>query len=103
MLLRSFNETEIKRARWLLLLPPCLPGLLMLFLGSIRTPLLAIPDATNAAGDHYSTAKQQSDILLDAGSVALMGGLAMSGFIAWKIVRPPPTDEEEEPDTSSQT
>ncbi len=79
----SRREAAIKRARWLLLLPPCMPGALMLLLAPVaRSP--------EAAGQ-----------LSEAGKVALAGGLLMAAFITWKILRPP-SDGDEEADADAQ-
>ena len=90
MPLPSSNERAAKFVQWLLVLPPCLPGALILLVGWARGSLRPTRDAVAAM-----LARQQADQLYTAGSVALLGGLLMAAFIAWKILRPAPPEEEE--------
>ena len=87
----SPNDRAVRLTRWLLLIPPCLPGALMLLLGWLRG---AFPPTGDMAT--ILRARQQADQLLVAGSVALLGGLLMAAWVLWKILRPSPPDEEAE-------
>ena len=93
MALPSSHGGNARLTQWLLLLPPCLPGGLMLLLGWMR-------DAYRPAHDAAAIlrARQQADGLYTAGSIALLGGLLMAAFVAWKILRPTPLEEEGDTD-----
>ncbi len=90
MALPSSSGGNARLTQWLLLLPPCLPGALMLLLGWVRDSYRPAQDAAAIL-----RARQQADGLYTAGSIALLGGLLMAAFVAWKILRPTPLEEEE--------
>ena len=81
--------------QWLLLLPPCLPGVLMLVAGWARDPLRSGHALPSPMPMHDVRAHQQAGQLYTAGNVALAGGLLMAAFVAWKILRPSPLEEDE--------
>ena len=85
----SSNDRPAKLVQWLLLVPPCLPGALMLLAGWARGSLRPARDQAAAI-----FARQQADQLYTAGTVALAGGLLMAAFVTWKILRPAPPEEE---------
>ena len=85
------NGRAARLTQWLLLLPPCLPGAFMLLAGWLRGSYWPARDAATAL-----FARQQADGLYTAGSIALLGGLLMAAFIAWKILRPAPLEGEED-------
>ena len=85
------NDSTARLVQWLLVVPPCLPGALMLLAAWARGSLETARDPAAAM-----FARQQADQLYTAGGVALLGGLLMAAFIAWKILRPSPLEEEGE-------
>ena len=82
--------------QWLLLVPPCLPGILMLVVGWARDPLRTAWALTPSVQAYDILAHQQAGQLYAAGNIALAGGLLMAAFIAWKILRPTPLEEDEQ-------
>ena len=85
------HDRAVRLTRWLLLVPPCLPGALMLLLGWLRGAFLPAEDVAAIL-----RARQQADQLLVAGSAVLLGGLLMAAWVLWKILRPSPPDEDAE-------
>ncbi len=82
--------------QWLLLVPPCLPGILMLVVGWARDPLRTAWGLAPPVSANDVFARQQAGQLYAAGNIALVGGLLMAGLIAWKILRPAPLEEDEQ-------
>jgi hypothetical protein len=83
------SNRSARRTQWLLALPPLLPGALMLLAGWVR--------ASSHAGDlaARSRALDQAGVLYVAGSIALVGGVLMSIYAGWKILRPTPLEAED--------
>ena len=75
-----------KTLRWVFVLLPCTPGLLLLAAGLVL--------AAVARGERDGWRVQQ---LLAAGGAVLLAGLGVGAFVAWRIAhpRPEPVAEEE--------
>ena len=72
-----------KTLRWVFVLLPSTPGLLLLLAGSV----LAV-----ATHDEHNTLRAGQ--LFTAGGAVLLAGLVVAAFVAWRIAHPKPEPDE---------
>lgn len=72
-----------KTLRWVFVLLPCTPGLMMLLAG---VALLAARDSERAGQ------------LFAAGGAVLLAGVVIGAFVAWRIAHPRPESDEDDAD-----
>ena len=85
-------------ARLLLVVLPCVPGLIFLAVGLLRDPRSLSPDQSPSMQAERTRAVSQAHGLYLAGAVTLLGGTLGMAVVIWKIARTKP----EELDSSSE-
>ena len=90
LILGRFRPVDL--ARLLLVVLPCVPGLIFLAVGLVRDPLWPGQRPTSALSPDRARASVQAHELYLAGAITLFGGTLGTAAVIWKIARTRPED-----------
>ncbi len=85
---------KIKFGLLLLVMLPCLPGMIFLLVGFMTDPHLHPRDLSSAGQTEYARTWARTRGLYLAGAVVLMAGTLGMAAVVWKIARPGSWQEE---------